>query len=71
MAGIELSPLETLGDFNLSNPIGKKKVCWRWGDKIPLGEPVISPKVLFDSKLLGTVGNTFAPSKQSKHRQAN
>ena len=60
-AGIELSPLETLGDFNLSNPIVKQKVGERWGDKIPLGEPVISPKGLFDSELLETVGGTPAP----------
>lgn len=52
---IELTQLETLNDFDLSNAEVKTKLRERYGDQIPLNEPVISPKSLFESPLLKTI----------------
>ncbi|HEX8253332.1 MAG TPA: YiiX family permuted papain-like enzyme [Thermoanaerobaculia bacterium] len=51
-AGIEIGRLQRLRDFDLSHPAVKKKMRERYGKKIPLNEPVISPSAMFDSKLL-------------------
>jgi hypothetical protein len=53
--GIELCKLEHLKDFNLSNPAVKAKLAERYGNKIPYNQLVISPKAIFESKLLETV----------------
>ena len=60
-AGIELAPLAKLGSFNLSDPVVKKILKQRYGDKIPLDEPVIAPSALFDSPLLVTVAEGKNP----------
>lgn len=54
-AGIELSPLAKLGTFDLTSPAVKTKLKERYGQHIPLDEPVIAPSALFDSPLLITV----------------
>lgn len=54
-AGIELAPLSKLGSFDLSNPAVKAKLKERYGEKIPVDEPVIAPVAIFDSQLLETV----------------
>jgi hypothetical protein len=51
--GIEIGNLEKLGDFDLSNKVVKQKIKERYGEKIPLGELVISPAALFESDKLG------------------
>lgn len=53
--GIEIGKLEKLSDFDLTNEIVKAKMKERYGDKIPMNEPVISPAAIFDSELLKTI----------------
>lgn len=53
-ANIELSPLAKLGSFNLSHPAVKAKLKERYGNNIPLNEPVIAPVAIFESPLLVT-----------------
>lgn len=53
--GIELGKLQQLKDFDLTNEEIKKKIRERYGDKIPLNEPVISPAAIFNSDLLITI----------------
>lgn len=53
--GVELGSLRRLGDFDLSHPEVKKKLHERYGDRMPLDEPVISPAAMFGSSLLQTV----------------
>ncbi len=60
-AGIELAPLAKLGSFDLSDPVVQKILKQRYGDKVPLDEPVIAPSALFDSPLLVTVSEGTAP----------
>jgi hypothetical protein len=52
--GLELGKLQRLGDFDLADPRVQKKLRERYGDKIPLDEPVISPAQIADSPLLVT-----------------
>ncbi len=54
-AGIELAPLAKLGSFDLSDPAVRQILKQRYGDKVPLDEPVIAPSAIFDSPLLITV----------------
>ncbi len=53
--GIQVGRLDRVRDFNLSHPAVRAKMRERYGDRIPLDEPVISPGVMFDSPLLVTV----------------
>lgn len=53
--GIELGSLQYLEDFDLSHPIVKAKLKERYGDNIPLKEPVISPQAIFESDKLSTI----------------
>ena len=52
---VELGKLQKFGDFNLSLPIVQQKLKERYGDKIPLEEPIISPAAIFASEELLTV----------------
>jgi Permuted papain-like amidase enzyme, YaeF/YiiX, C92 family len=52
---IELGGLKTLKSFNLNDPIVKKIMKERYGNKIPYDEKVISPRDIFESKKLFTV----------------
>ena len=54
-AGIELAPLARLDSFNLQAPTVRSKLRERYGNRIPLAEPVISPAAIFDSPRLMTV----------------
>jgi hypothetical protein len=54
-AGIKLCKLEKLRDFDLSNPLVKKKMAERYGKAIPLNEKVVSPSALYESDLLETI----------------
>lgn len=53
--GLEIGKLEKLRDFDLTNPIVRKKLKERYGNHIPMQETVISPVSIFNSKLLITV----------------
>lgn len=58
-AGIELSKLKQLKDFNLSDPRVQKIVKERYGNNVPLDEKVVAPSDLEDSDLLKTVIDTY------------
>lgn len=54
---IEIGKIQKFNEFDLSNPVVKNKLKERFGDKIPLNEPVISPASMFDSDKLVTVNS--------------
>jgi hypothetical protein len=54
--GISIGELSKLRDFDLTSPAVKQKIVERYKGNIPLGENVISPSSMFDSKLLVEVG---------------
>jgi len=49
--------LQELREFDLSDPVVKSKMRERYGSRVPLDEPVISPGAQFASPLLTTVAN--------------
>jgi hypothetical protein len=49
---IELCKPRKLGDFDLSNPLVKEKLNEKYGNKIPMNEPMVSPEDIFRSSLL-------------------
>ncbi len=53
--GLRLGELQTIGEFDLSDPLVEAKVRERWGGQPPADEPVISPAAMFGSPLLVTV----------------
>ncbi|WPO77574.1 YiiX family permuted papain-like enzyme [Flavobacterium sp. KACC 22761] len=58
-AGIELSKLRKLKDFNLTDERVQKILKERYGNNIPLEENVVAPSDLADSNLLKTVIDTY------------
>jgi hypothetical protein len=54
--GIRIGALQHLREFNLSDPVVQAKMKERYGNDVPLQEPVISPSAMFSSPLLVTVG---------------
>ena len=52
---IQIGALQKVRDFNLTDSAVRKKMRERYGDNIPLNEPVISPRAMFESPLLTTV----------------
>lgn len=50
--GVRLGELQKLREFDLGNDVVRAKVRERYGDNVPLDEPVISPARLFASPLL-------------------
>jgi Permuted papain-like amidase enzyme, YaeF/YiiX, C92 family len=54
--GVRIGELQRLRDFRLSDPMVQAKMRERYGDHVPLEEPVISPAAMFASPLLETVG---------------
>lgn len=53
--GIQIGALQRVRDFNLSDPVVRAKMRERYGNKVPLDAPVISPVGMFKSALLVTV----------------
>ena len=53
--GIRIGELQKIWEFNLTDPVVKKKMLERYGGHIPLDEPVISPVSMFESPRLITV----------------
>jgi hypothetical protein len=54
-AHIQVGELQHLKDFNLSHPAVQAKMKQRYGNKLPLNEPVISPAAIYNSPRLVTV----------------
>jgi hypothetical protein len=53
--GVEIGARQKLQDFDLSDPAVQAKMRERYGNHVPLNEPVISPGAMYDSPLLETV----------------
>lgn len=53
--GRQIGKLQKLRDFDLSHPAVQAKLRERYGNQLPLDEPVISPAAMFDSPELVTV----------------
>ena len=53
--GLELVPLRPMGSYRLDHPIVKAQLRERYGDSIPMEQPVVAPSDLFDSELLQLV----------------
>jgi hypothetical protein len=53
--GVQLGAMQHLRDFDLSAPEVRAKMRERYGDHVPLDEPVISPVAIFSSDQLVTV----------------
>lgn len=53
--GIKVGTLSTLGKFDLSDPVVRKKLQERYGSRVPMNETVISPEAVFNSPLLVAV----------------
>ena len=51
----QLGQLQQLRDFDLSHPAVQAKLRERYGDRLPLSQPVISPASIFSSPALVTV----------------
>lgn len=52
---IELCKPRKLSNFDLNNPLVKEKLNEKYGNKIPLNEPMVSPEDIFRSNLLSLV----------------
>lgn len=52
---IEVGKLDTLGNYDFSNDIVRKKLDQIYGGNIPYNEIVISPQAIFESKKLFTI----------------
>jgi hypothetical protein len=48
-AGVEIGQLQRLSEFDLSHPEVRAKMEERYGSRIPLNEPVISPAAMYES----------------------
>ena len=55
--GIKVGQLQRLGEFRLHDPVVRSKLQERYGNDIPINEPVISPAAMFNSKLLEVVAD--------------
>jgi len=53
--GLEIGARQQLRDFDLADPVVGAKLRERYGNHVPLNEPVISPAAMYDSPLLETV----------------
>jgi hypothetical protein len=54
--GVQLGELQKLRDFDLSDAAVRTKMKERYGDKVPLDSPVISPASMFKTEALSAVG---------------
>lgn len=52
---IDIGQLKKLRDFKLNDSVVQKKLMERYGNNIPLDEPVIAPVDMFNSPLLITI----------------
>ena len=54
-AGVRIGSLQSIKDFDLTNPLVQAELHERYGDHLPLNQYVISPAAMFQSPLLVTV----------------
>lgn len=54
-AGVDLGQPHPMRDFNLSDPLIQTIIRERYGDSVPLDQPVVAPSDLFHCQLLQTV----------------
>ena len=54
--GVQLGELQKLRDFDLSDAAVRTKMKERYGEKVPLDSPVISPASMFKTEALSAVG---------------
>ena len=54
-AGVQIGALQKLREFRLDAPEVQPMLKQRYGDRVPLDEPVISPVAMFNSPLLEAV----------------
>jgi hypothetical protein len=54
-AGIDLGRMQTMRDLDLSHPAVASKLHERFGESLPLDEPVISPESILTDPRLVTV----------------
>lgn len=54
--GVTIGERQRIKDFNLSAPAVRQKMKERYGEHVPMNEPVISPVAMFNSPRLITVG---------------
>jgi len=59
-AGVKLTALRTLKEYDLSNPLVQANLTERYGDRIPYDEAMVAPADLFASPLLETVYDSKA-----------
>jgi uncharacterized protein YycO len=52
---IQIGNMQQMKEFNLSDPIVAQKLKERYGTRIPMNEPVISPEAIYSSGRLETV----------------
>jgi hypothetical protein len=52
---LHIGELQRIRDFNLTDPTVQGRLRQRYGDHVPLDEPVISPVAMFESPVLITV----------------
>jgi hypothetical protein len=55
--GLKIGRLQRLRDVRLDDPAVRAKLRERYGARLPLDEPVISPVAMYDSPLLTTVAS--------------
>jgi uncharacterized protein YycO len=53
--GLEVGARQKLREFDLTDPTVRAKMRERYGDRVPVNEPVIAPGAMFDSPLLMTL----------------
>jgi uncharacterized protein YycO len=70
-ADIKLSELEKIGQFNLNSREVRNKLIERYSKTIPLGESVVSPASLFNSKNLVTVNFNHLINQKKIGRKTN
>ena len=54
--GVQLGELQKLRDFDLSDAAVRTKMKERYGERVPLDSPVISPASMFKTEALSAVG---------------
>ena len=64
--GIEIGTPVSLREFDLSHPLVKAKLKERYGDGVPLDEPVISPGQMFRSPMLETIASSSSRAGDSR-----
>jgi len=50
--GIQIGKLQQLRDFRLDDPVVRDKLKERYGSRVPMNEPVISPAAMFNATQL-------------------